>query len=812
MIAEVIVNHRSRKVDKAFDYSIPEGMDIKIGSCVIVSFGAGNKQREGYVIAIKNTSDAKRLKSIIKISKDIRIFDEKQLQLIKWIRDKYLVTYLDAIHLLAPSGTEVKQEEWLKIAKVEEVSSKKSLEILKIILDNGSEIEINRLMSYFENDIRTQINSLIKKGILVTEFHDAKTVSDKVIRMVRLSDGVDDVSDTVVDLENHRALVQAKMLELLSDCKELSLADLVNFSQGNYASVKSLEKKGLVTLYDKIIYREISLNEALAEGRTKALTLTEEQELALSELRKSLDKDSFDHFLLHGVTGSGKTEVYIELIDLAIKKGKTAIMLVPEISLTPQLVSRFSKRFGKEIAVIHSGLSLSEKYDQWKKIREGNAKIVIGARSAIFAPLDNIGVIIMDEEHEHTYKSEMTPRYTTHEVSEFVARQHDAVLVFASATPSVSSYYMAKAGKIKLLTLEKRYNNMPIPPISIVDMRAELENGNKSVISISLQNEIRKNLENGEQTILFLNRRGFSTFVSCRKCGYVAECPNCSISMTYHKKDNTLKCHYCGHTVLNYTFCPSCHSKYIRYFGGGTQKVEDEIKRLFPEATTIRMDIDTISKKNGHADVLYEFERKKIDILIGTQMVTKGLDFPNVTLVGVISADTILNIDDYRSGERTFSVIEQVSGRAGRGQKPGRSIIQTYSPDNKSIRFAKMHDYHKFYDHEILTREAMWYPPFCEITSVIFTSRSEILAARCARTFAKYMLPVKEVHKNIQILGPVPAYVSKVKNNYIYRLTIKSKSNDSINEFLLSARDMCQNDENYSLVSIVIDKNPNSMG
>lgn len=811
MIAEVIVNHRSRKVDKAFDYIIPDGMDIQVGSCVIVSFGAGNKNREGYVIAVKENSEAKKLKSIICISKEIRPFDEKQLKLIKWLRDKYLITYLDAINLLAPSGTEVKQEEWLKIVKVEEVKSKKAIEILKKIVENGGEIEINSLMSFFDSDITSQINDLVKKEILTRIFLDTRTVNDKVVRMVRLSDDIEEVGDIVCDLENHRAFVQAKMLELLSDCKELSLADLVNFSQGNYSSLRTLEKKGLVTYFDKVVYRDISLNEEFSKPVTE-IKLTDEQESILCALRKGVSSGKFEHFLIHGVTGSGKTEVYMRIIQDVIEIGRQAIMLVPEISLTPQLVARFSERFPGIIAIIHSRLSLSEKYDQWKKIRNGEAKIVIGARSALFAPLNDIGVIIMDEEHEQTYKSEMTPRYSSHEVSEFIAREHNSLLIFASATPQISSYYRAKSGEVNLLELTKRYNDMPIPDVQIVDMREELEKGNKSVISLPLQEEIRKNLDSGQQTILFLNRRGFSTFVSCRKCGYVAECPYCSISMTYHKKDNTLKCHYCGHTIHNYILCPECNSKYIRYFGGGTQKVEEEINRLFPDASTLRMDIDTTGKKNGHANILYEFENKKIDILIGTQMVTKGLDFPNVTLVGVISADTVLNIDDYRSQERAFSVIEQVSGRAGRGGIPGRSIIQTYSPGNQAIQLAKKHDYIKFYEKEIELRKIMRYPPFCEITSVIFSSRNEILTGRCAREFAKYMSFVGKNINNLQILGPVPAYISKIKNRYIYKITIKCENNDSLNELLINAKERCFDNENYSNVSIVIDKNPNSMG
>jgi len=812
LIAEVIVNHKSKKVDKPFDYAVPVGMDVRIGSCVIIPFGAGNIHKEGYVVAVKDSTDAKRLKSIVRISKAIILFNEKQLELIKWIREKYLVTYLDAIHLVAPSGTGVKEEQWLRVIDHKEPRSKKSQEILKRICDNGNEIEINFLMSLFDTDIKSQVKDLIKKGILEVFYQDARQVKDKVIRMAKLSDEDADLSVVIEDLFRRRAVVQGRMLELLSECNKLSLADLVNFSGGNYQAVKALEAKGFIEIFDQVVYREVSHNREMMQKNPDTIVLTDQQESVLRELSKGIDTNVFQQYLLFGVTGSGKTEVYIRTIKKALENGKNSIMLVPEISLTPQLVSRFSARFGDDIAIIHSGLSLSEKYDQWKKIREGQARIVIGARSAIFAPLENVGVIIMDEEHEQSYKSEMTPRYTTHEVAEYLARQHNAILLFASATPSISTYYKVEKGDLKLLELTKRYNDMPAPGVKIVDMRKELEDGNKSVLSRALKEEISKNLENKEQTILFLNRRGFSTFVSCRECGFVAECPNCSISLTYHKNDNTLKCHYCGHTVKNYTLCPSCGSRYIRYFGGGTQKVEDEIKKIFPNASTIRMDVDTTGKKNGHANILHRFESEKIDIMIGTQMVTKGLDFPNVTLVGVISADTILNIDDFRAGERTFSIIEQVSGRAGRAEKPGRSIIQTYSPENNAIKLAKEHNYIEFYKKEISARGALWYPPFCQITSVIFSSKNEFSAAKCARCFAKSMMPAKEILAKLQILGPIPAYVSRVKNHYIYRLTIKCENNDDLNEYLLYARDRCMEDDNYSNVTIVIDKNPNSMG
>ncbi len=807
MVAEVVVNHKSKSLDKVFDYAIADGLDVKIGSSVIVPFGKGNMPKEAYVIKIKEKSSAKNLKTIQRLSKDIRLFDEKQLELIKWMRDKYLVTYLDAIHAVSPSGTEVKPEEWLVLT--DEIKPGETDEIVLKLAECGETSEINRFMAKFEGSIKTKLSKLIDQGRIKREFRDARTVGDKLITVCELNIEDGELEKVLQSLEKSNAYVQAKMVELLSECGRLSLADLVNFSGGSYSGIRSLLKKGYITTFEVEVMREPKESELCA--KEKPCTLTDEQNDVLKSLLNTVERQEYKPYLLHGVTGSGKTEVYMRVIEETIKGGRQAIVLVPEISLTPQMVARFKRRFGKRTAVIHSGLSLGEKYDQWKKIQSGDADIVIGARSAIFAPFKNIGAIIIDEEHEQTYKSEMSPRYETHEVAEFRARQYGAVLVFASATPLVTSYYKAEQGEYTLLEMQNRVNQKAMPKAYVVDLRQELENGNRSVISEMLQAEISENLEKGEQTILFLNRRGFSTFVSCRKCGYVAECPNCSISLKYHKFDDTLRCHYCGHTIANYKKCPECGSNYIRYFGGGTQKVEEEIQTLFPNATTIRMDVDTTGAKNSHSEILNKFEKEKIDILIGTQMVTKGLDFPDVTLVGVISADTILNIDDYRSQERTFSILEQVTGRAGRAEKSGRSIIQTYSPENKAIQYMCAHNYQDFYKEELLVRKAMWYPPFCQIVSVIFSGSQENTVSKCAKFFLKNLAPLSEMEQKTQVLGPVPAYVSKIKNKYIYRLLIKCENIDMLNETLVLARDKCKKNANYENITVVIDKNPNSL-
>lgn len=807
MIAEVVVNHKTKSLDKAFDYAVADGQSVKIGSSVIVPFGSGNKPKEGYVIGVKEKSSAKKIKTIERLSKEIQLFDEKQLELIKWMREKYLVTYLDAIHALVPAGCEVKPEEWLVLS--ESIKTGEKDEVLVRLAECGDTCEINRFLGLFETNVKNRITKHIEAGRIKREFRDSRVVGDKLVRVAEINVEDSELENILKSLGKSNSHVQAKMLELLSECGRLSLSDLVNFSGGSYSAVRALLKKGYIAAFDVTVMREPEESEL--DVNAKPCRLTDEQKSVLKSLLETIKNREYKPYLLHGVTGSGKTEVYMRVIEETIKDGRQAIVLVPEISLTPQMVARFKSRFGKRTAVIHSGLSLGEKYDQWKKIKNGDADIVIGARSAIFAPFKNIGAIIVDEEHEQTYKSEMTPRYETHEVAEFRAKQYGALLVFASATPLVTSYYKAERGEYTLIEMKKRVNEKSMPKAIVVDLREELEAGNRSVISRKLREEIGKNLEKGEQTILFLNRRGFSTFVSCRKCGYVAECPNCSISLKYHKFDDTLRCHYCGHTIPNYKKCPECGSGYIRYFGGGTQKVEEEIHSLFPEATTIRMDVDTTVTKNSHAEILSKFEKEKIDILIGTQMVTKGLDFPDVTLVGVISADTILNIDDYRSQERTFSILEQATGRAGRAEKPGISVIQTYSPDNKAIQYMCAHDYSDFYREELSVRKAMWYPPFCQIVSVIFSGSNKQMAASCAKFFAKNLAFVLETEQKIQILGPIPAYVSKIKNKYIYRLLIKCENSDAIGKTLVSARDKCRDNANYENITIVIDKNPNSL-
>lgn len=803
LIAKVVVNHDSKQVDKLFDYNVEEEFAdiVKVGSRVIVPFGASDRHTEGYVMETAKYSAAKKLKSIIK-HEDV-VFDEKMSELIFWMREKYMCSYLDIIKSVIPGGISIKPEEWLVLC-----DEKAKDEISLKLLENGGAIEINRLLSLFESNISSKIKKLCDAGTVKKEYRERNHITDKVIRVASVNVEPEDAEKIIELLRKQRAKAQLRMFEILSQNERISLSDLVQFSNGGYSAIKSLEKKGYIKIYDFYVDRN-PFKKTIKQEKEKPI-LTDEQEKARKTIEKYIDREEYKSILMHGVTGSGKTEVYMRSIERCLNKNKNAVMLVPEISLTPQMVSRFIKRFGEKIAIFHSGLSLGERYDEWKKMRDGRASVVIGARSAVFAPFENIGIIIIDEEHESTYKSDMLPRYNTKEVAAFRAKQNNAVLLLASATPEVVDYYAAKTGTHELIELKKRVNNRKLPDVEVVDMRTELEEGNRSVFSRKLIEELGKNLEKKEQSILFLNRRGYSTFVSCRSCGFVAKCPNCNISLTYHKYSDTLKCHYCGFSEKNYEICPACKSKYIRYFGGGTQKVEEEIKKIFPDISTIRMDVDTTVKLNSHEKILEKFEQEKIDVLVGTQMVTKGLDFDNVTLVGVISADVMLNIQDFRAGERTFDLIEQVTGRAGRAEKTGRAVIQTYSPEHYAVTMAKEHDYNKFYDYEIAAREAMWYPPYCEMVSVLFSGISENQVSQAAKLYARYLEPIKSLPQRVQILGPIPAALAKINNKYRWRILIKCLEADKLNSILIDAKNSVLKNMNYKDVVIVMDKNPNN--
>ncbi len=708
--------------------------------------------------------------------------------------------------VLVPFGS-FKSLEEAHVVKIKDSSEFKIKDIAKVETGlTDKQIELANWMAkrYFCN-ISECIKLMQTPGTRTKNVN--KRIQDKKINVIYLKKEFNEIN---FDIENKKIKSdkQIKILNFIKDNQGCTIPEVETFTDCSRAIINTLIKNKYLELVEKKIERN-PLNNKEIEN-TQNLKLTEEQENAFNEVAKIIDQNEYKQFLLYGVTGSGKTEVYLQLIDKVIKSNKSAIILVPEISLTPQMLDRFISRFGKEqIAVLHSKLSIGERHDEWERIKEEKAKIVIGARSAIFAPVKNLGIIIIDEEHDSSYKSEATPKYNAKEIAKKIAQEEKIPLLLGSATPDITTFYNSDNRKIKLLKLTKRANQSNLPKVEVIDLKQELANGNRSMLSFDLYQEIEKNLKNKLQTILFLNRRGYSTFIMCRNCGYTVKCKNCNISMTYHSYENKLKCHYCGYEEKLVKECPECKSDKIRYFGTGTQKLEQEIHKQFPQAKTIRMDVDTVTKKNSHEEILNKFKNEDIDILIGTQMVVKGHHFPKVTLVGVIAADSSLNIDDYRATERTFQILTQVAGRAGRENLPGKVIIQSYNPENFSIQDAKKQNYEKFYDKEIILRKQLKYPPFCDIIIIGFNSTDETeikKVSEIAYEYAKNNLNNEE----FKIFKPMPSPIDKIQNKYRWRIIIKGNMNERANEVLNNLLKEIYN-KDLKNTKITIDVNPNNM-
>lgn len=710
--------------------------------------------------------------------------------------------------VLIPFGKSKRLEEGF-VTNIKESTEYEVKDIAKIEVQSltTEKILLSKWMAkkYFSN-VSECMNLMLKPGTTTKNF--ANRTKDKTGIFVSLALEKEKIQEYILN-NKIKSEKQIRILNYLIENDKTMQPELIEKTETSRVIIKTLEKNGLLKLQEEKVIRNPLKNKNIKQ--TNKLKFTEEQEEAYIKVSNTIEKQEYKKYLLYGVTGSGKTEIYLQLIEKVINEGKSAIMLVPEISLTPQMINRFIERFGKEIiAVLHSKLSVGERYDSWERIENGEARIVIGARSAIFAPVCNLGIIIIDEEHDSSYKSEMAPRYNAKEVATQIAKYNNIPLLLGSATPDIVTFYKAQNEDIELLKLSKRANNSSLPNVQVVDLKQELANGNRTMISVKLYKLIQENLKNKKQTILFLNRRGFSTFVMCRDCGYVAKCKNCNISLTYHKKEEKLKCHYCGYEEEIHKICPECGSKKIKYFGTGTQKLELEINKIFPNASTIRMDIDTVTKKNSHEEILEKFNKDKIDILIGTQMIVKGHHFPNVTLVGVVSADGSLNIDDYRASERTFDILVQVAGRAGRENLQGNVIIQTYNPDNYSIQYAKKQNYDEFYNVEIKLRNQLRYPPFCDIIMFGISGETEEIVSKTAEKLYRNLKEQIEKEQIIaNVLKPLPAPIDKIKNRYRWRIIIKAKVNDKlidiINECLYSKEILKNN------ARIIADINPTNM-
>ncbi len=566
---------------------------------------------------------------------------------------------------------------------------------------------------------------------------------------------------------------QKELIKFVQEKKPIELSKINDVFPSCRQSILKLEEKGLVCIEEIDLYRK---PKEIYSVEDKKINLNEEQLNTVNIIKSEMFEENKKPYMIHGVTGSGKTEVYMEIIEYSLSQGLDSIVLVPEISLTPQTISRFKNKFGDIVGVFHSQLSEGEKHDVYKQIKEGKIRILIGARSALFAPFTSLGVIIIDEFHEGAYKSEKNPKFNSIDVAKYIANKRDVSLVLGSATPSVEEYFNALNGEYKLLEINQRANKKPMPKIEVVDMKEELMVGNKSIFSNKLKVEIQSALNCGNQVILFLNRRGFSNFVSCRKCGYVFTCENCDISLTYHKKNNTGKCHYCGYEKEIPKECPECKSKYIKPFGIGTQKIEEEIKLIFPNINVLRLDKDTTSRKGEFENILNDFKNKKADVLIGTQMLSKGLDFENVTLVGILSADMILKFPDFRSSETTFQLITQVAGRAGRSEKEGKVILQTYDTDHYAIRHAIKYDFKGFYEDEIKIRKAFEYAPFNNMISVVISGKDNAKVERNARKMYDslvYLLRERGISNLEFILGPNPCSISKINQNFRWQILFK---------------------------------------
>lgn len=625
-------------------------------------------------------------------------------------------------------------------------------------------------------------------------------IKDKSTKMIRLSED----STPPIKLTPK----QQSVYELLCDVGSAGVSEVCEFCSVGKGVLDNLVKYGICEYFEKEVYRTPYKNVS-ENGEMSPINLSEVQQNAFNTYLKMMDTGGTG--LLYGVTGSGKTQVYLKLIDEAISRGKDVIVLVPEISLTPQMLYIFHSRYGKKVAVMHSGLSIGERTDEYKRADRGEAKIIVGTRSAVFAPVHNLGLIVMDEEQEHTYKSERTPRYNARDVANFRCRYNNALFLMTSATPSVESYSAAVKGKYVLCEINERYGDSKLPEIVTVDMKKEIAQGNKSPISKTLQSLIADNLDKHKQTILLINRRGYNTFIACNSCGHVITCPNCSISLTYHSYNNRLMCHYCGYSKPLDNVCPECGKNSIRYSGYGTQRIEDELERLFPDASVLRMDADTTSAKFSHQKLFDAFSRGDYDILIGTQMVAKGLDFPNVTLVGVVNADNSLYDESYLANERSFDLITQVVGRSGRRAEAGKAVIQTINPYNDVIEYASKQDYKSFFANEIQLRKLLTYPPFCDIYFISFICEDENKAALCAKSFFENLVELNRTdYKNekLIVLGPSPSKISKLKNNYRYGLTLKCKNSKSVRKMLNDILKNIGKIKEYKSVSVSVDLNP----
>lgn len=800
-LAQVIVDVPTLQTNRPYTYQIPERLEnqVQTGMRVIVPFGNGHREVQGFIVGLDQpTNYDGHLKPITALMDLTPVMNTEMLQLSKWLADRTYSFWISCLYTMLPNALKAKSQRIVRV--VDELDEND----YQLLFRHADQLDYASVQD--NPELVSRLLKLRRQGKVTFEYQVSDRARVKTKTQIQpalsfedyenLRNGIRANAKNQLKLVNYLQTIIGKKVALDQAKRETGLPT-ANFTA-------AAKKRWLINKKVEV-YRQPLGADIQDQAAKRPLQLNIDQQRVLEQVNSAIDQQNDQVFLLEGVTGSGKTEVYLQAMSRALANGQTALLMVPEISLTPQIVSRVRARFGSQVAVLHSGLSTGERYDEWRRIERGEARVVVGARSSIFAPLQNLGIIIMDEEHETSYKQDDTPRYHARKVAKWRAHYHQAPLLLGSATPSLESYSRAMAGNYRLLRLPHRVNQRPLPPINVVDMRPEIQRRGETSFSNKLLTAIQDRLAKHEQSILMLNRRGFSSFIMCRDCGFVLKCPNCDISLTMHLDSHTMKCHYCGHEEPIPTVCPNCHGHHIRYYGTGTEKVMAELNQLLPSAKIIRMDNDTTRKKGMHQKLLHQFGSGQADILLGTQMIAKGLDFPNVTLVGVLNADTGLDLPDFRASERTFDLLSQVSGRAGRADKNGQVIIQTFNPDNYVIKLVQAHDYQRFFNAEMHMRQMASYPPYYYTVRIMGSHKEE-------RVAAKMMYDIRQELGNrlapdTIILGPTPRAIARLKNRFYYQIVIKYRHDDKLHTILTHIMQESQNKYQRG-AEIAIDPDP----
>ena len=808
-LARIAVENAVYHFDKLFTYLVPEELykTVRPGVRVTVPFGAGSRERVGMVFDLDG-QEGEGIKTVLSVLDREPVLDREGLGLALWMKNRYYCTLFEAVKLMIPAGLHFRlKDNYVLSAGFTDFDRENydglSWQIIMALRSHGRAMPMEKLSAPLGITRDCPEFKALQAGGVVCRVNLAMNrVKDAVSKMVRPIPGFD----------GRLTPRQREVYGVLCDVGEVSEKELCYFTGASPAVVKALCEKGAAEVFQYEIYRR---PEALAaEEDNDDLILSESQQKALEELTEEYEnaREGSRCALLYGVTGSGKTSVYLKLIDHVLAKGRGVIVMVPEISLTPQTLRRFQSRFGDQVAVFHSGLSLGERMDEWRRVRQGRARIAVGTRSAVFAPVQKLGLIVIDEEQEHTYKSEASPRYDAREVARYRCARSDAFCLLSSATPSVETFHMAREGRFRFHKLEDRFGRAVMPEVQLVDMNWEDHPGSEHAVGMALGEALIENFRRGKQSIVLLNRRGYHTFASCRSCREVVSCPNCSISLTYHTANRRFMCHYCGYSAPLMKKCPSCGSEGLAFRGLGTQKAEEQLRELLPKARILRMDTDSMSGRYSLERSLQEFARGEYDVMVGTQMVAKGLDFENVTLVGVISADQTLYSDDFRSGERTFDLLTQVVGRAGRGRLPGRAVIQTFAPENPVLGLAAKQDYFGFAERELAYRKAMLYPPFVDLLVIGFVGGDEKLTRRSAERFLQELEGLARgeyAGLPLRVLRPSPAAIARVSGKYRYKLIIKCQNGPRFREMIARLLTAFAGLREFRQVTVYADPNPN---